>query len=355
MSIEQVGWSEVWKSHFRRCTSENCQPGRIISEHRGAYNVITDDGERIAEVSGHMRHFARSRSDFPAVGDWVALEIPDKDSHCLIHELLPRFSSFVRKGAGAGMQEQVVAANVDTVFIVSGLDHDFNTRRIERYLTLAYESGAEPVILLNKSDIAPDLEGACLKTENIAYGVPVLAVSALQQSGLDRLEAYLKPGTTSVLLGSSGVGKSTLVNALLQTEQMKTGAVREHDSHGRHTTTSRHLLVLAGGALIIDTPGMRELQLLADSSSLTKSFDDIAQFAQHCSFSDCTHLVEPGCAVIAALASGDLEQERYDSYLKLLKEIKHHQREQDVHLQKEEKNRWRAIYKSRRLHPKYKR
>ncbi len=353
MDLKHAGWSEVWQNQFLRCTKENCSPGRIICEHRGAYTVITETGDRLAEVSGHFRHFAINRSDFPAVGDWVALEIPDMVSHCLIHEVLPRFSSFVRKSAGAAMQEQVVASNVDTVFIVCGLDHDFNSRRIERYLTLAYESGAEPVILLNKADIAQDLDLARDQTESIAYGVPVLAISAIHATGLDAIWHYLQPATTSVLLGSSGVGKSSLVNALLKTERQKTNAVREYDSHGRHTTTNRQLIVLPNGALIIDTPGMREIQLLADSSSLNKSFDDISELSEDCSFRDCTHLVEPGCAVLGALASGALDQKRYESYLKLLKEVRHHQIEQDIHLQKKEKNRWKAIHKSLKHHPKY--
>jgi ribosome biogenesis GTPase len=355
LNLEQAGWSNIWKNQFLRCLKDNCQPARVASENRGTYKVITEGGERIAEVSGHFRHISGSRSDFPAVGDWVALEMPDMLSHCLIHEILPRFSSFVRKSAGTAVEEQVVAANVDTVFIVSGLDHDFNTRRIERYLTLAYESGAAPVILLNKTDIAPDPENACIETENIAYGVPVLAISALNSTGMDKLWQYLKPGTTSVLLGSSGVGKSSLVNALLETEILKTNEVRKDDSHGRHTTTSRQLIALPNGALIIDTPGMRELQLLADNSSLEKSFDEIAGLAKMCSFRDCTHIVEPGCAVLAALQTGELSAERYESYLKLQKEIRHHQIEQDIHLQKKEKNRWKAIHKSlQQHHHKYK-
>lgn len=352
MTLEQLGWTTAWENAFSRHAAAGYVPARVCREHRGVYAVIAETGERLAEVGGRFRHKAETRSDFPAVGDWVALEVPDAVSRCLIHAVLPRYSAFVRKAAGTQTAEQVVAANIDTVFLVSGLDRDFNPRRIERYLTLAYESGAEPVILLNKADLADNLEQVVRETQNLAYGVPVLALSAATGTGLEAVRDCLPPGATVALLGSSGVGKSSLVNALLGNPALKTAAVSEHDSRGRHTTTHRQLISLPNGAMLVDTPGMRELQLLADPASLGRAFDEIARLAASCRFRDCSHTGEPGCAVQAALAAGALAPDRYESYLRQLKEIRHHRIEQDVHLQIAEKNRWKAIHKSMRHHHK---
>ncbi|MBN2712621.1 MAG: ribosome small subunit-dependent GTPase A [Planctomycetes bacterium] len=350
--LEELGWSPLWANAFSADNSSNCVPARVLREHRGAYSLLCEAGEVQAEVSGRFRHSARMRRDFPTVGDWVAAEIPHIDSRAVIHSVLPRHSAFVRRSAGTKGEEQVVAANVDTVFLVSGLDHDFNLRRIERYLTLAYESGADPIIVLNKADVLEDLEHARQQAEGVAYGVPVLVVSAATGRGLDELRKTFTAGMTGALLGSSGVGKSTLVNALLGREALRTAAVRENDSKGRHTTSHRELIPLPGGAVLIDTPGMRELQLLADDSSLAQSFDEIAEASVHCRFKDCSHTGEPGCAVQAALAEGRIEMERYESYLRQCKEIRHHQIEQDIHQQIEEKKRWKAIHRSMKFHHK---
>lgn len=352
MSLERMGWSPAWQNAFLPHGKEGYVPARVCREHRGVYGLMTEGGERLAEVGGRFRHEAGSRRDFPAVGDWVALEVPDTISRCVIHAVLPRYSAFVRKAAGTAQEEQVVAANLDTVFLVSGLDHDFNPRRIERYLTLAYDSGADPVVILNKADLAGDIERARREAEAVAYGVPVLFVSALDGTGLDAVWERLKPGTTAALLGSSGVGKSSIVNALTGQDTLKTAAVREHDSHGRHTTTYRQLIPLHNGAVLMDTPGMRELQLLAHDGALGRSFDEIATLAASCRFRDCTHCGEPGCAVQAALAEGALSLERYESYVSQRKEIRHHQIEQDIHLRIAEKNRWKTIHKSMRHHHK---
>jgi ribosome biogenesis GTPase len=352
MNIETIGWSPAWAGAFAAADDVKGVPARIIREHRGVYALLSEAGETMAEVSGRFRHRAQMRRNFPAVGDWVVAEEPDASSRAVIHAVLPRRSAFVRRSAGAKSEEQVVAANVDTVFLVSGLDHDFNPRRIERYLTLAYESGADPVIVLNKADLHDDPDHAVLQAEAVAYGVPITPVSARNGWGLDALREVLDPGMTGALLGSSGVGKSTLVNALLGREALRTAAVREDDSKGRHTTTHRELIPLPGGAVLIDTPGMRELQLVGDDASLARSFDEIANLAGQCRFKDCSHTKEPGCAVQAALADGSLHMERYESYLRQRKEIRHHQVEQDIHLKIEEKKRWKAIHRSMKFHHK---
>jgi ribosome biogenesis GTPase len=352
MNLETIGWSLAWANAFAAANEEKGIAARIIREHRGVYALLTEAGEILAEVSGRFRHRAQMRRNFPSVGDWVVVEQPDASSRSIIHTVLPRRSAFVRRSAGTKSEEQVVAANVDTVFLVSGLDHDFNPRRIERYLTLAYESGADPLIILNKADLRDDPDHAVHQVEAVAYGVPILLVSARTGLGLDALREVLDPGMTGALLGSSGVGKSTLINALLGHEALRTAAVREDDSKGRHTTTHRELIPLPGGAVLIDTPGMRELQLVGDDASLARSFDEIADLAVLCRFKDCSHTNEPGCAVQAALADGGLDMERYESYLRQRKEIRHHQIEQDIHLQIEEKKRWKAIYRSMRFHHK---
>jgi ribosome biogenesis GTPase len=352
MNLETIGWSPAWAGAFAASSDATGIPARVIREQRGVYALLSETGETLAEVSGRFHHRAQMRRDFPAVGDWVVAEQPDVSSRAVIHAVLSRRSAFVRRSAGTKTGEQVVAANVDTVFLVSGLDHDFNLRRIERYLTLAYDSGADPVIVLNKADLHDDPDHAIVQTEAVAYGVPILPVSAKSGSGLDALRKVLVPGTTGALLGSSGVGKSTLINALLGREALRTAAVREDDSKGRHTTTHRELIPLPGGAVLIDTPGMRELQLVGGDASLARSFDEIADLARRCRFRDCSHTGEPGCAVQAALSDGRLDMERYESYLRQRKEIRHHQIEQDIHLQIEEKKRWKAIHRSMKFHHK---
>jgi len=268
--------------------------------------------------------------------------------------VLPRRSAFIRKAAGNRTDEQVVAANVDTVFLVSGLDHDFNPRRIERYLTLSCSSGAAPVILLNKADLCENREGILAETESVARGVPVLLVSATKGEGIAKVLEYLPAGTTGALLGSSGVGKSALINALIGRNILKTQPVREKDSRGRHTTTRRQLVPLPNDAVLIDTPGMRELQLWADEEALDHSFGDIEGYSPGCRFSDCSHTGEPGCAVQQALADGHISVERFESYLRQRKELGHLRIQQDVRLQIGEKKRWKAIMRTMKDHPKWK-
>jgi ribosome biogenesis GTPase len=325
-------------------------PARVVREDRDRYQLRTEAGDVAGEVSGRLRHDARTRADLPAVGDWVAAR--PGEGLAVITRVLPRTSAFVRKLAGETTEEQIVAANVDTVFLVAGLDLDFNVRRIERYLTAAWESGATPVIVLNKADLAGDLPARVAEAESVAMGVPVVAVSATAHQGLDALAPWLEPGRTVALLGSSGVGKSTLINALLGEERQATRAVREHDSRGRHTTTHRELVPLPGGAVLLDTPGIRELQLWGDESSADGAFPEIAALAAKCRFGDCGHNGEPGCAVLAAVASGTLDEERLASWRKLQRELRWLATRQDARARAAEEAKWKQITKSMKHHPK---
>ncbi len=278
-------------------------------------------GEAAGEVSGRFRHRARGPADYPAVGDWAAVR-PAGDDLVVIEALLPRRSAFTRKAAGEAVEAQVVAANVDTVFLVSGLDGDFNVRRIERYLTTAWSSGAEPVIVLNKADLRPDLPDVIAETAGVAPGVPIVAVRALADGGLEGLAPYLREGRTVALLGSSGVGKSTMINRLLGEDRFATASMSDAAAgRGRHTTTARELVRLPGGALLVDTPGMRELGLWADDEGLDRTFDEIESLAARCRFPDCGHEHEPGCAVRAAVEDGTIDRRRWESYLKLRREL----------------------------------
>ncbi|PZV07892.1 MAG: ribosome small subunit-dependent GTPase A [Leptolyngbya sp.] len=349
---ELGGWSTTCDRAFAPWAEAGFEAGRVALEHRGAYRLLTLDGELIAEIVGQFRHQAEDIQTFPAVGDWVVMQRQDEGAHAVIHAVLPRQSEFVRKAAGGKTEGQVVAANIDTVFLVTGLDGDFNLRRIERYLVAAWESRATPVIVLNKADACLDLDELVDQVESIAFGVPVHAVSAATGAGLEQLEPYLAPGQTVALIGSSGVGKSTLTNHFLGSQQQTTQAVRDDDSRGRHTTTGRHLLPLPSGALLIDTPGMRELQLWTTSEGLEATFADIEALAEDCRFKDCRHQGEPGCAVEVAIAAGDLERDRLHSYHKLQREQQWIDQRHDARAALNSKRRWKTIHKAMRNHTK---
>jgi ribosome biogenesis GTPase / thiamine phosphate phosphatase len=355
MSLEHLGWNSRLEASFAPHQILGLDPARVAREDRGRYSILDPAGERRAEVSGRFRHEARGRSDYPAVGDWVAVRAPAGDGPAIIHALLPRAGAFVRKTAGEVTEEQIVAANVDVVLVVMGLDEDYNPRRLERYLAASWESGAQPVVVLNKSDLAQDLEGSKAEVESMAPGVPVIATNALDRAGIEDLEAWLAPGRTMALLGSSGVGKSTLVNALLGEERQLVGEVRAADSRGRHTTTWRKLIPMPGGAVLIDTPGMRELQLWGDAQDVSAAFADVEGLATTCRFRDCRHEREPGCAVIAAVETGALERERFESWRKLQRELAWLAARQDQRLAAERNARWKSITRSVRNHPKLKR
>jgi ribosome biogenesis GTPase len=348
MTLEDLGWDSTWQQAFAPYAGENIVCARVTQEHREQCIISTGESEGPAVVTGKLRNAAISRIDFPAVGDWVAAKWDGGDNLAVIQHILPRRTSLMRKAAGSTTEEQVIAANVDVVLLVSGLDGDFNPRRIERYATLAWESGATPLVVLNKADLCQDVEDRVREATSVSCGIDVVPVSAATGSGLDAIRSRFSVGTTFALLGSSGVGKSTLINALLGGHFMDTGTVREDDSRGRHTTTHRELIAVPGVGILIDTPGMRELQLWADEASLERTFDDIAQLASQCRFRDCTHEKEPGCAVIAALISGELDTGRMESHRKLKRELEYLARKQDKRLQSQEKAKWKAIHKTQR-------
>ncbi len=332
-------------------------PARVLAVDRDQWTLRLADGERDGRLGGRFRASVDVGSQLPATGDWVLVDRPEAEiGPVRIVALLPRASAFSRstrergRGAPGAADEQVVAANVDAVFLVSGLDNDLNPRRLERYLALAWSSGADPVVVLNKADVAIDLNAAVRAVEKVARGVPVIVVSALELLGLDALGAWLRPGATVALLGSSGVGKSSLANALLGEERQATSAVRARDSRGRHTTTRRELIRLPGGALLLDTPGMRALELWDDGSGLEAAFDDVAEVAARCRFGDCRHEGEPGCAVLAAVDSGELPAERLASHRKLAREVRSVEIRSDPLARTAERKRWRAIQTSVRGH-----
>jgi ribosome biogenesis GTPase len=350
LSLESFGWcsGSSIELAFAALPPMGLVAARVVSEYRGAYRVQTAIEEVAAHVTGQFRHQVQDPTGFPAVGDWVAVHPADKGNSALIHQVLPRTSQFVRQAAGTATIGQVVAANIDTVFLMSGLDDDFNLRRLERYLVTAWNSGASPVIVLNKADVCPDLTSVIAQVEAIAQGVPIYPISATTGEGLLQLDADLQPGKTIALVGSSGVGKSTLTNYLLGSEQQLTQIVRADDSRGRHTTTHRELLRLPSGALLIDTPGMRELQLWHSGSGLQETFTDIATLAADCKFRDCQHDSEPGCAVQAAISAGQLSRKRLQSYQKLQREQQRIEQRQDSQARRNSKQRWKPITKTMR-------
>jgi len=348
MNIETLGWNPRIEGEYSAHATPGTQPARVARQDRESYVIYGAGGARRAVVAGALRQRAAGAADFPVVGDWVAARSGEGDGRAVIQFILPRRTLIARKAAGRGADAQPLAANVDSVLICCGADRDFNLRRVERYLSLALASGAAPVILLTKADACDDLPAKLEALEEIAVGAPVLAVSALDGRGIAELRAAVRPGKSAVLLGSSGVGKSTLINALLAREEMQTGAVRAHDGRGRHTTTHRQMLLIPGGGLLIDTPGMRELQLPADGADVGAAFDDITQLAAACRFRDCTHASEPGCAVLAAVESGALDAGRLESYRKQNAELAYLESRGDPAAAAAQRAKWRAIHKAAR-------
>ncbi len=320
--LREYGWNNSFEKSFKLLDKANLEPARVICENKTHYVLMTNSGQVRANVSGRFKFHTKDKSQFPVVGDWVAIKLLHKEKKAIIQNVLPRKSKFSRKAPGEKTREQVMVANIDVAFLVAALDNNrnFNPKRIQRYLEMSADSGAKTIIVLNKIDLCDDLKKAVTQAETIARKVPILTTCATKNNGCDSITKYLKEGQTAVFLGLSGVGKSTLINGLIGEEIMRVAEVREIDARGRHTTTRRELVKLTTGGMLIDTPGMRELQLWAegiDKTTNTTGFEDIEALAVNCKFRNCKHKTEANCAVKMAIENNTLSEQRWLSYLEL--------------------------------------
>lgn len=352
MNLKDLGWSHFFQQQIDE-QELNFLPARVFRQDLNQYHLFSEQGILKGVLPGRLRNDSYSKADLPTVGDWVIVSpiSGGEAGQVQIERLLERKSRFSRQEAGESVDEQVIAANIDTAFIVSSLDDDFNINRLERYLLLAWDSGALPVIVLNKADLCDDIQEKLDVLQPVAKGTPIHVVSAKDGDGLDEVRQYMSPGNTCVLMGSSGVGKSTIINALLGYDKFATGEVRTDDSKGRHTTTFRELVVADSGGMVIDTPGMRELQIWADTVALDEHFDDVQDLAARCKFNDCQHQSEPGCAVTAAIAEGSLTEDRLQSYFKLKREIQHFESQENAAARARRKQEHRRFSKLIRNRP----
>jgi ribosome biogenesis GTPase / thiamine phosphate phosphatase len=346
MNIKDLGFDEYFNKYYSEYEGKGFSLGRVYIEHRGVYRLYTEYGELMGEVSGKMRYTSSGSDNYPAVGDWVVISPRMEEGVARIHALLPRKSKFSRKAAGSETEEQVVAANFDTVFIVSSLNKNYNLRRLERYLIAAWESGGNPVIILSKTDLCMDAAEKLCEVENIAASVPIHVISSFTGQGMEELNKYFEKGKTVAVMGSSGVGKSTLINSLAGELVLDVQDIRGEDDKGKHTTTHRELVLLPTGGLIIDTPGMRELQLWDGDEGIHDVFNDIENIAANCRFKDCSHDREPGCAVKKAIEEGVMSAERFESYRKLQRELQFIENKQNQLARLNEKKKRKTVAKA---------
>lgn len=331
--LEQFGWDEFFEGHFKPFRKKGFEPGRVVIQHPGLYTLYTRQGELLGRLAGSLRHRLKEPADFPAVGDWVVVRPAGKDEQAVIHDLLPRKTKFSRKMAGDTTREQVAASNMDVVFIVTSMNKEFSARRVERYLVLTRESGARPVVVLSKADLCPDTAPYVAAIREVAPDVDIHTVSSVDDRGIDDLRSYFANHSTVALLGSSGVGKSTLINAVLGYDRQAVQEVREVSDRGRHTTTHRELIPMKDGGIIMDTPGMSEIQLWEVASGVKDAFEDVQQLSEACKFRNCKHFSEPGCAVRAGVEEGKITRDRYANYKKM-------QEEHEQLIQKQAERKW---------------
>ena len=344
-SLEKYGWEEFFRKDFEQYSKNNYTAGRVAIENKSNFNLYTVHGELTGEISGRFHYNAKATSDYPAVGDWVVIRIIPGESKAIIEHVLRRKNKFSRKAAGDTTDEQIIAANADLIFIVTSLNQDINLRRIERYLTLASENNAVPVLILSKSDVCENEEEKISEVSSIAAGIDIHSISAKENIGIEELKKYFSDNRTVAVVGSSGVGKSTLINCLTGSDEMEVSEIGLYKDKGRHTTSHRELLLIEGGGLIIDTPGMREIQLWEGNEGMGETFADVEEISVMCRFTDCRHDTEPGCAIKKAIEEGILTEERFNNYVKLQKEVRYFEIKQDKRAQIEEKKKWKKLRK----------